>query len=157
MIKLLHEYGADLNFMNNADDLTLFWAIDGGVEMIKLLHEYGADLDARNAKDWTPLSYARAAGKYGLAFEKGIYPEDVLLYYGAKLQPGGAQLQPREGQLPEAAGAPLRERKVVALGSWVIRVAAGAPRGGRAAGPGGSALPPGVPERDRRVGRPARI
>ena len=36
------------------------------------------DLDARTPKDWTPLSYAQAKGKYGLAHEKGIYPEDVL-------------------------------------------------------------------------------
>jgi hypothetical protein len=48
------------------------------VELIKMLNEYGADLDARNPKDWTPLSYARAMGKYGLTTEKGIYPEDVL-------------------------------------------------------------------------------
>ncbi len=40
--------------------------------------QYGADLDARTAKDWTPLSYARAKGKYGVTHEKGIYPEDVL-------------------------------------------------------------------------------
>lgn len=40
--------------------------------------QYGADLDARTPKDWTPLSYARAKGKYGLTHEKGIYPEDVL-------------------------------------------------------------------------------
>ena len=39
---------------------------------------YGADLDARTPKNWTPLSYAKAKGKYGLTHEKGIYPEDVL-------------------------------------------------------------------------------
>lgn len=39
--KALLRAGADPNFQNLADDLTLFWAIDGGVEMIKLLHEYG--------------------------------------------------------------------------------------------------------------------
>lgn len=32
-----------------AGDLTLFWAIDGGVEMIKLCVDYGADLNARHA------------------------------------------------------------------------------------------------------------
>ena len=32
---------ADPNFTNGMDDLTLFWGIDGGVEMIKLLHQYG--------------------------------------------------------------------------------------------------------------------
>lgn len=40
-------------------------------------------MDTGNPSDWTPLSYAKAVGKYGRAFEKGIYPEDVLLYYGA--------------------------------------------------------------------------
>ena len=67
--------GADPNYINSGSDLTLFWAIDGGVEVIKLLHTYGADLDARTPKDWTPLSYCRAKGKYGATEEKGIYPE----------------------------------------------------------------------------------
>ena len=35
-------------------------------------------MDARTPKDWTPLSYAKAKGKYGVTHEKGIYPEDVL-------------------------------------------------------------------------------
>ena len=61
--------------MNNASDLTLFWGIDGGVEMTKLFHQFGADLDARTPKDWTPLSYSKAKGKYGATEEKGIYPE----------------------------------------------------------------------------------
>ena len=71
--------GADPNWQNGRGDFTLFWAIDGGVDMIKLLHRYDADLDACNAKDWTPLSYAKAKGKYGATEEKGIYPE-VSLY-----------------------------------------------------------------------------
>jgi len=104
--KALLRAGADPNYMNKAGDLVLFWGIDGGVEMIKLLHEYGADLDARNPNDWTPLSYAKAAGKYGLAYEKGIYPEDVLRYYGAT-EYGSAPLaqgarSPRESYNPEA-------------------------------------------------------
>lgn len=40
--KALLRAGADPNFTNGMQDLTLFWGIDGGVEMIKLLHEYGA-------------------------------------------------------------------------------------------------------------------
>lgn len=101
--KALLRAGADPNYCNAASDLVLFWGIDGGVEIVKLLYEarrrrsgmrtvtderlplsppsspqYGADLDARTSKDWTPLSYAKAKGKYGLTFEKGIYPEDVL-------------------------------------------------------------------------------
>jgi len=81
--KALLRSGADPNYINKANDLVVFWAIDGGAELIKLLVEYGVDLDARTPKDWTPLSYARAAGKYGLTSEKGIYPEDILKYYGA--------------------------------------------------------------------------
>lgn len=46
-----------------------------GVEIIKLLVDYGADLDAITPKDWTPLSYCKAKGKYGATEEKGIYPE----------------------------------------------------------------------------------
>ena len=61
--------------MNKAADLALFWAIDGGVEITKLFQQYGADLDTRTPKDWTPLSYARAKGKYGATEEHGIYPE----------------------------------------------------------------------------------
>lgn len=104
--KALLRSGADPNYINAAGDLVLFWGIDGGIEIIKLLHEvrrageggtartghqraayplapppspqYGVDLDARTPKDWTPLSYAQAKGKYGLSHEKGIYPEDVL-------------------------------------------------------------------------------
>lgn len=67
--------GADPNYMNKASDLVLFWAIDGGIEIIKLMIEYGADLDTRTPKDWTPLSYCKAKGKYGATEEKGIYPE----------------------------------------------------------------------------------
>ena len=75
--------GADPNFINSNGDATIFWAIDGGPELVKLLYDYGADLNVRTAKDATPLSYARAMGKYGLVDEKGIYPEDVLKFYGA--------------------------------------------------------------------------
>ena len=81
--KALLRSGADPNYINASGDATIFWAIDGGPELIKLLYDYGADLDVRTAKDWTPLSYARSMGKYGLVDDKGIYPEDVLKYYGA--------------------------------------------------------------------------
>lgn len=104
--KALLRAGADPNYMNNAGDLTLFWGIDGGVEIIKLLYEYGADLDARTPKDWTPLQYAKACGKYGLTYEKGIYPEDVLKYYGATEYGSGPPAlgtrSPRESYNPEA-------------------------------------------------------
>lgn len=43
--------------------------------MIKLFVDYGADLDVCTPKDWTPLSYCKAKGKYGATEEKGIYPE----------------------------------------------------------------------------------
>jgi hypothetical protein len=102
----LSPQGADPNYMNAAGDLTLFWGVDGGVEIIKVLYEYGADLDARTPKDWTPLSYAKACGKYGLSYEKGIYPEDVLKYYGASEYGSGPPAlgtrSPRESYDPEA-------------------------------------------------------
>ena len=74
-VKAMLRQGADPNFINAGHDLTLFWGIDGGVEIIKLLQSYGADLDARTPKDWTPLSFCRAKVKYGATEEKGIYPE----------------------------------------------------------------------------------
>jgi hypothetical protein len=104
--KALLRSGADPNFMNAGGDLTLFWAIDGGPELIKLLVDYGVDLDARTPKDWTALSYARAMGKYGLTTEKGIYPEDVLKYYGATEYGSGPEAlgirSPRESFDPSA-------------------------------------------------------
>ncbi len=67
--------GVDFNCINAARDQTLFWGIDGGVEIIKLLVDCGADLNRRSAKDWTPLSYARAEGKYGAVEEASIHTE----------------------------------------------------------------------------------
>ena len=82
--KALLRSGADPNYENDAGNLTIFWGIDGGIELIKVLLQYGADIDQKSSKkDWTPLSFAKAMGKYGLTSEKGIYPEDVLKYYGA--------------------------------------------------------------------------
>jgi len=105
-VKALLRSGADPNYINDNGDLTLFWGIDGGVEIIKLLYEYGADLNFRTPKDWTPLSYSKAAGKYGLTYEKGIYPEDVLKYYGATEYGSGppclGSRSPRESFNPEA-------------------------------------------------------
>jgi len=104
--KALLRSGADPNYLNEAGDLVIFWGIDGGVEIIKILYEYGADLNARTANDVTPLSYARAGGKYGLTYEKGIYPEDVLKYYGAteygSQPPCLGTRSPRESFDPEA-------------------------------------------------------
>ena len=73
--KALLRAGADPNYINKGNDLTLFWGIDGGVEIIKLMYQYGVNMDARTPKDWTPLSYCKAKGKYGPTEEKGIYPE----------------------------------------------------------------------------------
>ena len=51
------------------------------------------------------MSYAKAKGKYGLTFEKGIYPEDVLKYYGASkygsAPPSLGNRSPRESYNPE--------------------------------------------------------
>lgn len=74
--KALLRAGADPNHVTRGGrDSAFFWAIDGGVEMIALFVDYGADVDAVSPKGWTPLSYAKAKGKYGAPEEKGIYPE----------------------------------------------------------------------------------
>ena len=39
------------------------------------MHQYGVDTDAHTPKDWTPLSYCKAGGKYGALEEHAIYPE----------------------------------------------------------------------------------
>lgn len=81
--------------------------------MIKLFTQHGVDLDKRSPKDWTALSYARAKGKYGAVEDKGIYPEDVLLYYGAKAYGSGPEAMgarsPRNSYDPSAVDF-LRER-----------------------------------------------
>ena len=104
--KALLRAGADPNYINGAGDLTLFWAIDGGVEMIKLFIEYGVELDVESPKGWTPLSYCKAKGKYGATEEKGIYPEDVLKFYGAAKYgtgpPALGDRSPRESYNPLA-------------------------------------------------------
>ena len=107
--KALLRPGADPNFMNGGGDLTLFWGIDGGVELVKLLVEYGVDLDARTPKDWTALSYARAMGKYGLTTEKGISPRRRgSKFYGATEygSRAGRKRSPRKASATVAARIP---------------------------------------------------
>ena len=111
--KALLRAGADPNYINGAGDLAIFWALDGGVEMTKLFIDYGADLEIETPKGWTPLSYAKAKGKYGATEEKGIYPEDVLKYYGAARYgtgpPALGERSPRESYNP-VGEAFMRER-----------------------------------------------
>eukprot|EP01023_Acetabularia_acetabulum_P009025 TRINITY_DN13985_c0_g1_i3.p1 TRINITY_DN13985_c0_g1~~TRINITY_DN13985_c0_g1_i3.p1 ORF type:complete len:244 (+),score=37.56 TRINITY_DN13985_c0_g1_i3:55-732(+) len=102
--KALLRSGADPNFKNLVEDLSIFWAVDGGVDIIKLFINYGADLDLETKKGWTPLSYAACKGKYGATEEKGIYPEDVLKFYGASRYgraPQAAPRSPRESFNPQ--------------------------------------------------------
>eukprot|EP00887_Chlorella_sp_A99_P002558 scaffold6.g2558.t1 len=110
--KALLRAGADPNYTNGAGDLTLFWALDGGVEMTRLFVEYGADLDAATPKGWTPLSYAKARGaRAGCAWWlrahelSGLWT-DVLRYYGATKYGSGppclGDRSPRESFNPEA-------------------------------------------------------
>lgn len=64
--------------------------------MIKLMVEYGADLDAATPKDWTPLSYSKAKGKYGATEEKGIYPEVGEPWWAATAPPLGVTGMPAD-------------------------------------------------------------
>ena len=59
-IKLLIEYGADINFKCNFNDTPLHRICDGkgSINNLKFLLENGADIDARNDADETPLIYA---------------------------------------------------------------------------------------------------
>ncbi len=59
--KALLRSGADPNFCNNAADIVLFWAIDGGVEVIKLLYEARARGEQR--RDATGHGLHRACGR----------------------------------------------------------------------------------------------
>jgi hypothetical protein len=57
----------------------------------------------------TPLSYAIAKGKYGATEDKGVYPEDVLMHYGAKVvgaPPGGEAPPPRSPRQSFSPAAP---------------------------------------------------
>ena len=106
--------GANPNYCNKAGDLAVFWAIDGGVEMTKLFVDHGADLNLLTPKGWSPLSYAIAKGKYGPTEKAGIYPEDVVRYYGGKVMGSSGpealgSRSPRESYDPEALGF-MRER-----------------------------------------------
>jgi len=63
-------------------------------------------------QNWTPLQYAIAKGKYGPTEEAGIYPEDVLRFYGATKAGEGvygppsraAPRSPRQSFDPRAPG-----------------------------------------------------
>lgn len=61
--KALLRVGADPNFVNNGGDLTLFWAIDGGVETIKLCKVGSLLLSFINAR------------MYKLLERPGLYPK----------------------------------------------------------------------------------
>jgi hypothetical protein len=63
---------------------------------------------ASSLKGVTPLSYAIAKGKYGATEDAGVYPEDVLRHYGAKVSgapPGGEEAPPRSPRESFSPGA----------------------------------------------------
>lgn len=72
----------------------------------KIFVDHGADLNALSPKGWSPLSYAIAKGKYGPTEREGIYPEDVLKFYGANVVGSGppalGSRSPRESFNPDA-------------------------------------------------------
>lgn len=89
VVKALLRAGADPNYCNEADDLTLFWAIDGGADILRLLCDYGADVDEVCNKGWTPLSYAAACGTYPRLYSPSDSPESILKNYGATVYGAG--------------------------------------------------------------------
>lgn len=95
------------------------------------LPQYGADLNAKTPKNWTPLSYARAKGKYGLCHEKGVYPEDVL-----KVPPSSIFVaRPRSSSPPAPRPPPLltaHARPALPPRSITVPMCTGAPRRGPA-------------------------
>jgi len=46
-VKRCSEQGQIPTSSTKAGDLTLFWSIDGGIEIIKLMHQYGVNMDTR--------------------------------------------------------------------------------------------------------------
>lgn len=63
IVKLLIQYGADINHVNNAKQPILFipcWNSD--IEMVKLLFDSGADVNYTDSRGWTPLMIASAQG-----------------------------------------------------------------------------------------------
>ena len=55
--------------------------------MVKILYEYGADL-TQDGEGLDTVVVRESDGKVRAVDEKGIYPEDVLKYYGATVWVG---------------------------------------------------------------------
>ena len=63
IIKLLHEYGAQVDLQNNQGWTALMQASQNGrCEVVRLLHEYGAQVDLQNNGGWSALMAASADG-----------------------------------------------------------------------------------------------
>ena len=63
VVKLLHDYGAQVDLQDNDGWSALMFASDNGhTEVIKLLHEHGAQVDLQNNGGWSALMTASLNG-----------------------------------------------------------------------------------------------
>ena len=69
-VKLLLDYGADVNAKNDNGETALDWtSVTGHIEPVKLLLEYGADVNVKNNYGSTPLACPCIDAQY-----KGVSP-----------------------------------------------------------------------------------
>ncbi|XP_065907282.1 ankyrin repeat and protein kinase domain-containing protein 1-like [Dysidea avara] len=62
VIRVLHEYGVDINCQDVDNQTPLRYAASGNhPDVIRVLHEYGADVNCQDKDNWTPLHYAASA------------------------------------------------------------------------------------------------
>ena len=67
VVRLLLEYGADINVRNQKGQTPLHWASSGGIlEVVRLLLEHGADIEAKRDDGLTALQVAAENGYDGV-------------------------------------------------------------------------------------------
>lgn len=112
MLQLFARYGADLDKRAPAPEgrKEEGGAGSGAAATTESNNSNEKKYDPSTLEGVTPLSYAIAKGKYGATEDAGVYPEDVLRFYGASAvgaPPGGEApppRSPRESFSPSAAG-----------------------------------------------------
>lgn len=65
IIKILLEYGSDVNAKDDYENTPLHWSAYGGKsDGIKILLDHGAKINIRNKKGYTPLHLAAHEGNF---------------------------------------------------------------------------------------------